>query len=129
MFLPAKFKIWYNHQISGPAYEQDVPDPVVGQMILNAIYQVALYQFRNGMIPDYCNTGGIVYLEEDGEWCDFDPEEWGDEFASPGKDPDRCGTASIHDWEQDVCRSCGISVEKYRTKLIAYHDFWRARGK
>jgi len=76
-FRPSKFKLWYSHQVPGLSYEQEVPDARTGQMILDAIYQVALYQFDNKMIPDYCNAGGIVYLDEDGEWTDYDPEEWG----------------------------------------------------
>lgn len=75
-FKPSKFKLWYSHQVPGPSYEQEVPDAKTGQAILDAIYQVALYQFNNKMIPDYCNAGGIVYLDEDGEWSDYDPEEW-----------------------------------------------------
>ena len=39
--------------------------------------EVALYQFDNHMIPDYCNTGGVLYLDEDGEWVDYDAEDWG----------------------------------------------------
>lgn len=75
-FRPAQFKIWYSHQIPGKSYEREVPDPVVGQQILDAIYDLALHQFDNNMIPDYCNAGGIVYLDEDGDWSDYDPEEW-----------------------------------------------------
>ena len=62
-FTPTKFKIWYVHQIPGKAYTQEVSSPEDGQMILDAIYQVALYQYENRMIPDYANAGGIVYLE------------------------------------------------------------------
>lgn len=75
-FKPTKFKIWYNHQIPGPSYEQEVETPELGQAILDAIYQVALYQFRNNMIPDYANAGGVVCLDEDGEWIDYDAEDW-----------------------------------------------------
>lgn len=75
-FKPTKFKIWYTHQVPGPAYEQEVDTPELGQAILDAIYQVALYQFNNRMIPDYCNTGGVSYLDEDGDWTDYDAEDW-----------------------------------------------------
>lgn len=75
-FKPTKFKIWYVHQCPGPSYEQEVETPELGQKILDAIYQVALYQFRNNMIPDYANAGGVVYLDEDGEWTDYDAEDW-----------------------------------------------------
>lgn len=83
MFTPSKFKIWYNHQVPGPSYEREVPNPEVGQQILDTIYDVALYQFRNNMIPDYANSGGIVYLDEDGEWSDYDPDDWEDAYEYP----------------------------------------------
>lgn len=76
MFTPMNFKIWYNHQVPGPSFEREVPSPEVGLQILDAIYDVALYQFANNMIPDYANAGGVVYLDEDGNWSDYDPEDW-----------------------------------------------------
>ncbi|MBB3752667.1 hypothetical protein FHT44_005179 [Mycolicibacterium sp. BK634] len=81
-FKPTKFKLWYQHQVPGPSFEQEVSDPVIGQKILDTIYDVALYQFHNKMIPDYCNMGGIVYLDEDGDWSDFHPEEWEAELCA-----------------------------------------------
>lgn len=74
---PTKFKIWYMHQIGGPAYEQPVDSAEEGQKILDAIYQVALYLYQNRMAPDYANTGGITYWDEvESEWFDYDPEDW-----------------------------------------------------
>ncbi|WPH57839.1 hypothetical protein [Mycobacterium phage WXIN] len=75
-FQPSQFKIWYTHQVPGPAYEQEVESPEVGQKILDAIYAVALYQYDNKMIPDYANTGGVIYLDPDGDWIDYHPEDW-----------------------------------------------------
>lgn len=58
-----QFKIWYtHHQIPGPRYEAEVPDAATGRLILEHL-------------PDYCNTGGIVYLDEDGEWVDYDEDD------------------------------------------------------
>jgi hypothetical protein len=76
---PDKFKIWYIHQIPGKAWEREVPDPATGQLILDAIYDVALYQYATGMTPNYANAGGISYLDEEGDWIDYHPEEWEDE--------------------------------------------------
>ena len=76
MFTPTKFKIWYVHQIPGTAYEREVPDPQTGALMLDAIYSAMVHAFDHKMIPDYCNTGGIVYKDEDGDWIDYDPEEW-----------------------------------------------------
>lgn len=75
-FVPTRFKIWYCHQVPSKSYEREVSDPAVGQLILDNIYEVILFAFDNRMIPDYDNAGGIVYLDEDGEWTDYDPEEW-----------------------------------------------------
>ena len=75
-FTPTKFKLWYIHQVPGKPFESEIDDPKVGQLILDTLYQVALYQFDNNMIPDYANAGGINYLDEDGDWCYYDPEEW-----------------------------------------------------
>lgn len=71
-----RYKIWYIHQLGAPAYEREVASPDVGQEILDAIYDVALYQFENGMIPDYCNMGGVMYLDDDGDWVDYHPEDF-----------------------------------------------------
>ena len=73
---PTKFKIWYTHQVPGQAFEREVSDPAVGLQILDAIYDLALFQFSHNMIPDYANAGGVVYLDEDGDWVDYDPEDF-----------------------------------------------------
>ena len=76
-FKPEKFRIWYVHQVGGgEAFERNVPDPETGQLILDAIYDLMLKMFDDRMIPDYCNTGGIVYLDEDGDWVDYHAEDW-----------------------------------------------------
>lgn len=77
MAKPSKFKIYYIHQVPGDAYERDVPSAEVGLQILDAIYDVALYQFDSGMIPDYANAGGVMYWDTDDDtWYDYDPEDW-----------------------------------------------------
>ena len=75
-FKPTKFKLWYIHQVPGKAFEMEVSDPVAALQTLDVIYQVTLFMFRNRMIPDYANAGGVSYLDEDGDWIDYDPEEW-----------------------------------------------------
>ena len=71
----SKYKIWYVHQVPGPVFEREVPNPEIGAGVLEAIYAVALYQFENAMIPDYANAGGIAQLDDDGVWVDYHPEE------------------------------------------------------
>lgn len=74
-FAPTKFKIWYIHQVPGKPFECEVPDAKTGQLILDTIYDLALFQFENHMIPDYANSGGIVFLDEDGDWVDYEEGE------------------------------------------------------
>lgn len=76
-FTPTKFRIWYKHQVGTdiPPYTQGVDIPEVGTKILEGIYRAFLHAFDNKMIPDYANTGGVVYLDEDGEWVDWDPDD------------------------------------------------------
>ena len=73
---PVQYKIWYIHQIDGPAFERDVPSPEAGEDLLDAIYDLSLFLFENGMILDYANIGGILYLDEDGDWVDYHPEDF-----------------------------------------------------
>lgn len=71
------YKIWYAHQLgAGEAFERVVSSPEEGEKILDAIYDVMLHLFDNFMIPDYANTGGVLYLDDDGEWVDFHPEDF-----------------------------------------------------
>ena len=76
MFKPTKFKIWYCHRVPGPRFEREVPDPETGRLLLDTIYDLTLHLFNNRMIPDYCSAGGVTYLDEDGDWVDYHPEEW-----------------------------------------------------
>lgn len=75
-FQPTQFKVWYSHQVPCESFEREVPDAATGELLLDVIYSLALFQFDHKMIPDYCNTSGVVYLDEDGEWSDYDTEEW-----------------------------------------------------
>ena len=71
---PTRFKIWYTHQASGKIFEREVPEPITGLLILDIIYDLALLLFENNMIPDYVNDGGVIYLDDDGNWVDYKEE-------------------------------------------------------
>lgn len=85
MFRPSEFRIWYVHQVPSMAYQRDVPDPQTGELILDAIYDLAIFQYEQKMIPDYANMGGVLYRDEDGEWIDYHSEEWEELDTGLGK--------------------------------------------
>lgn len=74
-------RLWYIPQVGVgvPAYTQPIPDLKTGQAILDAIYQVALFELEHHVKPDYANMGGISRYEEDGDggfgWFDVDDED------------------------------------------------------
>ena len=76
---PTKFRLWYIHQVPGEPFEQEITNPADGQRILDTISNLMMYLYATKHIPDYANMGGIAYLDEDGDWIDYHPEEWEDE--------------------------------------------------
>lgn len=67
MPTPGDLRIWYIPQVPMKAFERDVPDFKTGQLLLDTIYELALFEYENKVKPDYCNAGGISRWEEDGE--------------------------------------------------------------
>ena len=71
-------RIWYIPQVPMKVFEASVPDLKTGKLVLDIIYELALFEFENKVKPDYANMGGIVRYEDvDGEmeWVDVDEEE------------------------------------------------------
>ena len=48
-------------------------------LLLKALADYDRFQFENNIKPDYCNTGGLMQLDEDG-WWDWHDEDTGDDF-------------------------------------------------
>ncbi len=73
-------RIWYVPQAPMDSYTQPVDSIEEGFKILDAIYQVALFEFENRLKPDYSNAGGVSRYETNGEggfdWYDVDEDEW-----------------------------------------------------
>ncbi|MFF0498489.1 hypothetical protein ACFYU5_18935 [Nocardia aobensis] len=79
MPIPGDLRIWYIPQIPMKAYYRDITSVEEGRNLLDAIYELALFEFHNNVKPDYSNAGGIERWEEDGEggysWCTVDEDE------------------------------------------------------
>ncbi len=81
MSAPTKFRIHYIHQVPGKPFTREVSSVDEGKKILDVVYAVMLDAFDKNQIPDYCNAGGVEYLDSDGEWTHYDEgdEEWWDQ--------------------------------------------------
>lgn len=75
-FKPMVFRIYYIHQVPGKPFVMNVDSPEIGHAILDAIYKLMLLLVDTNHIPDYANTGGVECLDEDGEWVEYEAEDW-----------------------------------------------------
>lgn len=72
-------KVWYVPQVPMPAFEVYVPDMKTAALILDTLGLFSDFELEHKVKPDYCDAGGIVRYEEDGDgfgWFDVDDEEW-----------------------------------------------------
>lgn len=74
--MKPQYRIWYIHQLGGPSYERPVHTPEEGFEVLETIYDLMVFLFDERVIPDYANMGGVEYLDEDGDWVDYHPEDF-----------------------------------------------------
>lgn len=71
----SKYKVWYVPQLPMKAFEVEVDDLKTANTVLNAIYDLSLFEYENRIKPDYADLGGIaVWNEEDSEWEDVEEE-------------------------------------------------------
>lgn len=78
--MSTKLKVWWIPQIPMKAFEVEVSSIQEGVQIMDVLAGYDAFQFENNVKPDYCNSGGIVVLDEDGEWVDWhDPETFIDD--------------------------------------------------
>jgi hypothetical protein len=79
MPIPGDLRIWYIPQIPMKAYHRDITSVEEGRNLLDAIYELALFELEHRVKPDYSNAGGIERWEEDGEggyaWSEVDEDE------------------------------------------------------
>lgn len=77
-------KVWWIPQIPGKPFDVPVASVDEARKILDVLAKYDAFQFENRIKPDYCNAGGLVVFEEDGEWCDWTDESGDDVDHAPG---------------------------------------------
>lgn len=72
-------KVFYIPQMPMKAFEVKVTSIAEGGRILDVIEQFSAFEFENRVKPDYCDMGGLVRYETDGEdgfdWYDVEDHE------------------------------------------------------
>lgn len=63
-------KVWWMPQVPMKAFEVPVTSVEEAAKVLNLLADYDAFQFENRVKPDYCNSGGLIVLE-DGEWVDW----------------------------------------------------------
>jgi len=78
-----KFKVWWVPQVPMKAFEVPVESREEGMRLCDILGRYDAFQFENKIKPDYCNTGGVVFVarpisNHDDDWIDVpeDDEEW-----------------------------------------------------
>ena len=77
-----KLRIWWIPQIPGKPFYVPVSSPQEAKKLLSILGDYDLFQFKNGIKPDFCNLGGLEHFEKyavEGKpgWCDWYDEETG----------------------------------------------------
>lgn len=57
------------------AFRFPVPDIPAGLLLCKALGLYDLFQYENNVKPDYCNAGGIEFLDSDGKWTSVENDE------------------------------------------------------
>jgi hypothetical protein len=71
-------KLWWIPQVPMKAFEVEISTLAEGAKLLDVLASYDAFQFENNIKPDYCNSGGIIMLE-DGEWVDWYDEATGED--------------------------------------------------
>jgi hypothetical protein len=67
-----KLRVWWIPQVPMEAFHIPVESPEEGQKVMNILATYDCFQYNHNVKPDYANTGGLEYLnEESGEWEDW----------------------------------------------------------
>ena len=81
-------QVWWIPQIPGDPFTVSVSTVEMAAKLLTVLAEYDAFQYAQGVKPDYCNAGGLC-VWEDGEWCDWQDEETGeddpcDAYPQPG---------------------------------------------
>ena len=79
-----KLKVWWCPQVPMQPFEVFVATREEGKALCDILARYDLFQLKHNIKPDFCNAGGVSYLDHDGEWYDVpdDDDEWEDILAS-----------------------------------------------
>jgi hypothetical protein len=73
-----ELRVWWIPQVPMKPFSYPVPNVATAKLLIDALAQYDLFQFENGIKPDYCNTGGAEWRHSEltgGEWLEFDAED------------------------------------------------------
>lgn len=72
-------RVWWIPQVPGKPFHVAIKNTDEAILLLNALADYDIFQFKNKIKPDYCNAGGLEVLEDNGngcnEWCEWNNEE------------------------------------------------------
>jgi hypothetical protein len=73
-----ELRVWWIPQVPMKQFSYPVPNVAAAKLLIDALAEYDLFQFQNGIKPDYCNTGGAEWRHPEltgGEWLEFDAED------------------------------------------------------
>lgn len=78
MGKPDKFRVWWIPQIPmEPFYVDNIATYEEAERIADVLADYDTFQYENKIKPDFSNTGGVLFWDEDEqEWLDYEPEDW-----------------------------------------------------
>lgn len=77
-----KLRIWWIPQVGmEKTFYAEVKTIEEGKRLLDILACYDLFQLENNIKPDFCNTGGLTYWDED-------EQEWIDWYSEDGEDLD-----------------------------------------
>ena len=74
MTTKQNLKVYWIPQVPMKAFEVPVDSLKEAKKILDTLAYYDIFQYENNIKPDYCNVGGLLFEDENGEWI-----EWCDE--------------------------------------------------
>lgn len=83
-----KLRVWHIPQIPMKPFYVSVESPEEAIKILKVLWDYDLFQYENRIKPDYTNTSGLEYFDEEEnewfEWCDEDGFDIRESFENMG---------------------------------------------
>lgn len=77
--MEKKLRVWWIPQIPMSSFYVDVSTVEEGVKIMDVLADYDAFQLENNVKPDYSNAGGLVQLDDDGEWLGWCDDETGED--------------------------------------------------